>query len=160
MGLSSLAIMKPRPIPPLPFSDSSACPNHFTSKSSPRTLQTYQKHALMILLLVAHLAIQVLEPTSCDHCSINNGSVTPPPIKGVDIAMGVSQTHLFFVGDAILFSKASLEEFYHAMGILNHLSRASGQRVVNILKSSVVLNRDVQVVVKKNLVIALYPNLG
>lgn len=51
-------------------------------------------------------------------------------INGLKLAPGApTLTHLFFADDALIFGRASMEEVYQIMSILNCFTAASGQRI-------------------------------
>lgn len=59
-------------------------------------------------------------------------------VSGCSVGKGAPiLTHLFFADDAILFGKATEENMYQLMEILNAYSKASGQRI-NLAKSGVI----------------------
>lgn len=59
-------------------------------------------------------------------------------ILGLQVAGGAPKlTHLFFADDALLFSKATMEELYQIVGILNLYSNTSSQRI-NLNKSGLI----------------------
>lgn len=62
-------------------------------------------------------------------------------IQGVQLAQGGPKlTHLFFADDALLFGKATHENMYQLVEILNIYSRASGQRI-NLGKSGLIVGK-------------------
>lgn len=67
---------------------------------------------------------------------------------------GLSYPLFFFFDDAFVFAKATQEEFYALMRILNKFSRAYGQRI-NCTMSGVVFNSDIQGEFKRRLVVVL-----
>lgn len=88
-----------------------------------------------------------------------NGNIT-----GVQIGNhGPTLTHLFFADDALLFSKAALEEVYQLVNILNQYSSASGQKI-NVAKSGLIcgrfLNAQLKQCVARILNMAIWENPG
>lgn len=59
-------------------------------------------------------------------------------------------THLFFADDALLFARASPEEVYQLVTILNCYSMASGQKI-NVTKSGLICGKLINPILKQNL---------
>lgn len=67
-----------------------------------------------------------------------NSALGEGRIQGIQLAQGGPElTQLFFADDALLFGKATLENMYQIVDILNSYSKASGQRI-NLSKSGMV----------------------
>lgn len=72
-------------------------------------------------------------------------------IKGINLSMGGPNiTHLFFADDSLLFAKATEEEMYQLIQILNLYSRAFGQRI-NVNKSGLIGGRFISQQYKRKL---------
>lgn len=80
-----------------------------------------------------------------------NKSVVEGRLEGFCLARGApTLTHLLFVDDALLFSKASPQNAFELLRILNVYSRCSGQRI-NLAKSGLICGKFVREDVKQNL---------
>ncbi|XP_057418855.1 uncharacterized protein LOC130713070 [Lotus japonicus] len=65
-------------------------------------------------------------------------------IQGIKLApTAPSLTHLFFADDSLLFMRATSQEAYHLINLLNTFSLASGQRI-NIQESGLICNRALE----------------
>lgn len=70
-----------------------------------------------------------------------NKAVEHGRIQGIQLAEGAPKlTHLFFADDALLFGRATVENMYQLVEILNVYSKASGQRI-NLAKSGLIGGR-------------------
>lgn len=80
-------------------------------------------------------------------------------IQGIWVGTpGPAITHLFFVDDALLFAQASREETFQLFSILNHYSKASGQKI-NVSKSGLICGKFVNPQLKHNLAIIMNMSL-
>lgn len=85
-------------------------------------------------------------------------------IQGLLLARGVLLiTHLFFADDSLLFAKASEEEMFQLISILNLYSKESGQKI-NLLKSCLIGVKFMSPALKSKLAsilsIQVWDNLG
>lgn len=72
-------------------------------------------------------------------------------IQGFKLQEGVfSLTHLFFADDSLLFARATNEEAFQLVRILNSYSKASGQKI-NLAKSRVICGKFVSLRAKQEL---------
>lgn len=67
---------------------------------------------------------------------------------GIKLAASTSAlTYLFFVDDAIIFSKDSPEDIYNVVSILNSFTTASGQKI-NTAKSGIIFGNKIMCTLK------------
>lgn len=127
----------------------------------------YKVNGFLSSKLIPHRGLRQGDPISpyifimaADSLShLINSASSLGRFHGIQLAAGGPQlTHLFFADDALLFGKATLENIYQLVDIVNIYSMASGQRI-NLTKSGVIGGKFMNMQLKINLAEALHMQL-